>query len=81
MTLVPATKSSQLASRWQPASLDAAKRDLNDNQKRRLRRGVLFPVLAFLGVIGLLVAGAYYTATEVDKQQQRTTGAPTTDQK
>ena len=56
-----------------PTPIDAAKRDLNDNQKRRLRRGVLFPVLAFLGVIGLLVA-------ELD-QQQRTTGAPTTDQK
>ena len=63
-----------------PTPIDAAKRDLNDNQKRRLRRGVLFPVLAFLGVICLLVAGTYYTATEVD-QQQRKTGAPTTDQK
>ena len=54
-------------------------RDLN-NQKRRIRRGVLFPVLAFLGTIALLVAGSYYAATNVDQQQQ-TTGAPTSDRK
>lgn len=62
-----------------PTPIDAAK-PLNDNQKRRLRRGVLFPILAFLVTIALLVAGTYYTATEVN-QQQKTTGAPTTDRK
>ena len=51
--------------------------DLTDGQKSRLRRGVLFPVLAFLATIALLVAGTYLTATHVDKPQQ-TTGAPTT---
>ena len=63
-----------------PSPVDDVKTGLNDNQKRRLRQGVLFPVLAFLAVIGVLVAGTYYTATEVDRQQQ-TTGAPTTDRK
>ena len=54
--------------------------DLNDNQKRRLRRGVLFALLAFLGTIAVLVAGSYYASTNVDQQQQ-TTGAPTADSK
>ena len=56
------------------------KDDLNDNQKRRLRRGVVFPLVAFLLTIALLVAGSYYAATKVDQQQQ-TTGAPTTDER
>jgi hypothetical protein len=63
-----------------PTPIDAAKRGLNDNQKSRLRRGVLFPLLAFLGTIALLVAGSYYAATDVD-QQQKTTGAPTSDER
>ena len=54
-------------------------RKLSDNQKSKLRRGVLFPVLAFLATISVLVAGTYYTATKVDGQQQ-TTAAPTSDQ-
>ena len=63
-----------------PTPVPAVKNHLNDNQKSRLRRGVLFPVLAFLATIALLVAGTYYTAMDVD-QQQKTTGAPTTDRK
>ena len=51
-------------------------RELSDNQKSKLRRGVLFPVLVFLATISVLVAGTYYTATNVDRQQQ-TTSEPT----
>ena len=54
-------------------------RELSDDQKSKLRRGVLFPVLVFLATIAVLVAGTYYTATNVDRQQQ-TTGEPTLDQ-